>query len=92
MFNGPVAALFVVGIVILVNQLEGNLLQPLIMGRALSLHPLVILLALTAGTILGGIVGAILSVPAASVVWTAVKAWSGDDTTQDRAGAAGATE
>lgn len=80
-FNGPVVALIVVGIVVLVNQLEGNLLQPLIMGRALSLHPLVILLALTAGTILGGIVGAILSVPAASVVWTAIKAWQGDGTT-----------
>lgn len=74
--NGPVVALIVVGIVVLVNQLEGNLLQPVIMGRALSLHPLVILLALTAGTLLGGIVGAILSVPAASVVWTAIKTWN----------------
>ncbi len=78
-FNGPVIALVVIGIVVLVNQLEGNLLQPLIMGRALSLHPLVILLALTAGTILGGIVGAILSVPAASVVWTAMKSWNTDE-------------
>ncbi|MGT2425538.1 AI-2E family transporter [Amnibacterium kyonggiense] len=75
-FKGPVVALIVIGIVVLVNQLEGNLLQPLIMGKALSLHPLVILLALTAGTILGGIVGAILAVPAASVVWTAIKAWN----------------
>jgi predicted PurR-regulated permease PerM len=74
--NGPVTAVIVIGIVILVNQLEGNLLQPLIMGRALSLHPLVILLALTAGTILGGIVGAILAVPTASVIWTAIKAWN----------------
>jgi putative heme transporter len=73
--NGPVVALIVVGIVVAVNQLEGNLLQPVIMGRALSLHPLVILLALTAGTILGGIVGAILSVPTASVIWTAIKVW-----------------
>lgn len=78
-FNGPVVALIVVGIVILVNQLEGNLLQPVIMGKALSLHPLVILLALTAGTILGGIIGAILAVPTASVIWTAIKAWNGRD-------------
>lgn len=83
-FNGPIVALVVIGIVVLVNQLEGNLLQPLIMGRALSLHPLVILLALTAGTILGGIVGAILAVPAASVVWTAIKAWNAD-VPEDRA-------
>jgi predicted PurR-regulated permease PerM len=78
-FNGPVVALIVVGIVVVVNQLEGNLLQPVIMGKALSLHPLVILLALTAGTILGGIIGAILAVPTASVIWTAIKEWQGDD-------------
>ena len=75
-FNDLTTALIVVGIVVLVNQLEGNLLQPLIMGRTLSLHPLVILLALTAGTILGGILGAILSTPTASVVWGAIKAWN----------------
>lgn len=74
-FNDLTTALIVVGIVVLVNQLEGNLLQPVIMGRSLSLHPLVILLALTAGTILGGILGAILSTPTASVVWSAIKAW-----------------
>ncbi|MCU1473502.1 AI-2E family transporter [Amnibacterium sp.] len=73
--GGPVVALIVVGIVILVNQLEGNLLQPLIMGKSLSLHPLAILLALTAGTVLGGVIGAVLAVPAASVVWTAIKSW-----------------
>jgi putative heme transporter len=82
-FNGPVIALVVVGIVVLVNQLEGNLLQPVIMGRALSLHPLVILLALTAGTILGGIVGAILSVPTASVIWTAIKSWRAPEPEDD---------
>ncbi|MFD1721235.1 AI-2E family transporter [Amnibacterium endophyticum] len=76
-FNGPLIALAVIGVVILVNQVDGNLLQPLIMGKALSLHPLVILLALTAGTILGGVIGAILSVPTASVIWTAIKAWNG---------------
>ena len=74
--GGPVVALIVIGIVILVNQLEGNLLQPLIMGKALSLHPLAILLALTAGTVLGGVIGAVLAVPTASVVWTAIKSWN----------------
>lgn len=74
--GGPVVALIVIGIVVLVNQLEGNLLQPLIMGRALDLHPLAILLALTAGTVLGGVIGAILAVPTASVVWTAIKSWN----------------
>ena len=59
-----------------VNQLEGDLLAPVVMGKALSLHPLAILLALTAGTILSGIIGALLAVPTAAVAWTAVKQWS----------------
>ncbi|MFS4505713.1 AI-2E family transporter [Clavibacter sp. Sh2141] len=66
-------AIWVVAIVVLVNQLEGNLLQPVVLGNALKLHGLVVLLALTAGTILGGIVGAILSVPLTAVAWTAWK-------------------
>ncbi|WP_435298619.1 AI-2E family transporter [Timonella sp. A28] len=78
--NGPVAALIVIGIVILVNQLEGNYLQPKIMGKTLSLHPLVILLALTAGTILGGILGAVLSVPVAAVAWGILSVWDGPHT------------
>lgn len=73
--NGPVQALIVVGIVILVNQLEGNFLQPVVMGQSLKIHPLVILLALTVGTILGGIVGAVLSVPIAALAWSIVKDW-----------------
>ncbi|WP_353808216.1 AI-2E family transporter [Agromyces sp. SYSU T00194] len=74
--NGPVAALIVIAIVIGVNQLEGNFLQPVVMAQSLKLHPLVILVALTAGTILGGIVGAILSVPIAAVSWAILKAWN----------------
>ncbi|MGY2744887.1 AI-2E family transporter [Arthrobacter sp. UYCu723] len=74
--NGPVAALIVVIVVIAVNQLEGNFLQPVVMGQALNVHALVILLALTAGTILAGIIGAILSVPLVAVGWAAIKAWN----------------
>jgi len=77
--NGWVIALIVVGIVVLVNQLEGNFLQPVVMAQSLSLHPLVILVALTAGTILGGITGAVLAVPIAAVAWSIIKVWSADD-------------
>ncbi|WP_084361740.1 AI-2E family transporter [Herbiconiux solani] len=77
--NGPVVALIVVIIVIGVNQLEGNFLQPVVMAQSLKLHPLVILVALTAGTILGGIIGAVLSVPIAAVAWAIVKVWSGPE-------------
>lgn len=78
--NGPVVALIVVIVIVAVNQLEGNLLQPVVMGRSLSIHALVILLALTVGTILAGIVGAILSVPIAAVGWAVIKVWTGEDT------------
>lgn len=76
--NGPVVALIVVGIVIAVNQLEGDVLAPVVLGKALSLHPLAILLALTVGTILAGIIGALLAVPLAAVAWTAVSTWTED--------------
>jgi predicted PurR-regulated permease PerM len=77
--NGPGAALLVVIVVIAVNQLEGNFLQPVVMARSLKLHALVVLLALTAGTILGGIVGAVLSVPIAAVAWGIISVWNGPD-------------
>jgi putative heme transporter len=68
--KGPTAALIVIGIAVLVQQLEGHLLAPLLLGRAVSLHPVVIILALAAGAILGGIIGAFLAVPIAAVVTT----------------------
>ncbi len=77
--NGPVVALIVVAVVIAVNQLEGDLLQPIVMGKSLQLHALVILMALTAGTILAGIVGAVLSVPLAAVAWAIIQVWTAED-------------
>lgn len=77
--NGPLSAVLVVGVVVLVNQLEGNFLQPVLMGRALKLHALVILLSLTIGTVVAGILGAILAVPIAAVLWGAIKVWDGPD-------------
>ncbi len=61
---------------IIVNQLEGNFLQPVVMAQALNLHALVILMALTAGTVLGGIVGAVLAVPLSAVAWGIIKVWT----------------
>lgn len=77
--NGPVVALIVVAVVIGVNQLEGDLLQPIVMGKSLQLHALVIMMALTAGTILAGIVGAVLSVPLAAVAWAIIQVWTAED-------------
>ncbi|MBF4461367.1 MULTISPECIES: AI-2E family transporter [unclassified Rathayibacter] len=77
--NGPLAALVVVLVVIGVNQLEGNFLQPVVMARSLKLHPLIVLIALTVGTVLAGIVGAVLAVPIAAVVWGIISVWNGPD-------------
>ena len=73
--NGPVSALIVIGVVIAVNQLEGDLLAPVVLGRSLRLHPLAVLLALSAGTIVAGIIGAILAVPFAALAWAIVTTW-----------------
>ncbi|MDA0251080.1 MAG: AI-2E family transporter [Actinomycetota bacterium] len=56
-------ALLTFGLVIAVQQLEAHVLQPLVMGRAVSIHPLAIVLALATGAVLAGIIGALLAVP-----------------------------
>lgn len=71
--NGPVTALVVVGLVLVVQQLEGNVLQPILVGRTLDLHPAAVILAVTAGGTLAGIVGAFLAVPAVAVTAVAVR-------------------
>src|SRR5215213_1582368 len=66
--GGVVDALLVLGVIILVQQVEGHLLYPLLMSRAVHLHPAVIVIALAAGGILAGIIGVFLAVPVAGVV------------------------
>lgn len=61
--KGLVYALITLAIVIVVNQLEAHVLQPLVMGRSVSVHPLAVLLGITAGGVLAGIVGALFAVP-----------------------------
>ncbi|MER7473934.1 AI-2E family transporter [Micromonospora sp. NPDC000018] len=70
--KGPVTALLVLAAVIAVQQIEGNLLEPLIMKRQVRLHPAVILVAVTAGTLIAGIAGAFVSVPITAVVWRVI--------------------
>ncbi len=66
--GGFATAAIALAIILAVQQLEGNLLQPMIMRRAVSLHPIVILVAVAAGAALAGIVGAFLAVPISAVV------------------------
>ncbi len=67
--NGPSDAAIVLAVVLVVQQVEGNLLHPLVMGRAVHLHPVVTLVAVTCGTLLLGIPGAILAVPLVAVTY-----------------------
>ena len=71
--DGPVSALIVLAIVIAVQQLEGHVLQPLIMGRAVALHPLAVILAIAAGIVVAGIVGGLIAVPLLAVLNTAIR-------------------
>jgi putative heme transporter len=66
--QGLTTALIVLGLVLAVQQLESNVLEPVILGRAIHLHPLLILVVITAGAMLFGILGAFLAVPIAAVV------------------------
>jgi putative heme transporter len=65
--KGAAAAAVVAVAIVVVQQLDGNVLQPVLVGRKLALHPVVVLLALTAGGVIAGLVGAFLAVPVAAV-------------------------
>ncbi|WP_448060481.1 AI-2E family transporter [Cellulomonas hominis] len=67
--NGALHAAFVGIGIALIGQFEGHILQPLVMGRQVSLHPVVVALAVTAGTLTAGILGAVISVPLVAVAW-----------------------
>ncbi len=71
--QGWVVALILLAAVIGVQQLEGHVLQPLIMGRAVAIHPLAVIVAIAAGIVLAGIVGALVAVPIVAVLNTGIR-------------------
>jgi len=71
--KGWIYALITLGLIIAVQQLEGHVLQPLVMGRAVSIHPLAVVLAIAGGGVLAGIVGALLAVPTVAFLNSAVR-------------------
>lgn len=77
--KGFVYALITLGLIIAVQQLEAHVLQPLLMGRAVSIHPLAIVLALATGGVIAGIVGALLSVPVLAVLNSAIRVLAAPD-------------
>lgn len=66
--QGPITALLMLGGVILVQQIEGHVLQPFLMGRWVSVHPLGVIVAIACGVLVAGIPGALIAVPFAAVI------------------------
>jgi predicted PurR-regulated permease PerM len=66
--QGPITALFMLGGVILVQQIEGHVLQPFLMGRLVRVHPLAIVVVIAIGAEAAGIFGALIAVPLTAIV------------------------
>lgn len=81
--HGPLVALGMLAVVLAVQQLEAHVLQPFLLGRAVSVHPLAVILAIATGVIVGGIVGALVAVPIAAMGNAVVNHLAGHDHDHD---------
>ncbi|WBO68321.1 AI-2E family transporter [Streptomyces camelliae] len=72
--RGPLTAAAVLALIVVIGQLEGHVLHPLVMSWAVRLHPLVVAVSVIAGSIVGGVIGAVVAVPLVSVVWSVLRA------------------
>ena len=77
--KGLIAAVIVLGILVLMNQLEGHLLQPQVVGKMVRLHPLAVILVLAVAGVVAGIAGAVVAVPITAAISSAVRALQRDD-------------
>ena len=68
--RGPLIALLVLALIVVIGQIEGHLLHPMVMSRAVNLHPLVVALTVASGTVIAGVIGAVVAVPLVAVTWT----------------------
>jgi len=76
-YLGPFPAIIMLGIVLLVQQVEGHVLQPLVMGTAVKVHPLAVVFGVAAGALIAGIPGALFAVPLIAVVNVVVRRLAG---------------
>lgn len=83
--KGFIYALITFGLIIAVQQLEAHVLQPLVMGRAVSIHPLAVVLGIAGGGVLAGIVGALLSVPLIAFLNSAIRVLVASDPAAEEA-------
>ena len=77
--RGPIIALLVIALTVVVGEVDGHILQPLVMGKAVNLHPLAIIFVIAAGSISLGIVGALVAVPIAAALYGVAKFLTGRD-------------
>ncbi len=77
--QGPASALIMLGVVLVVQQVEGHVLQPLLLGHAVSVHPVAVLLSVAAGSLAAGVVGALFAVPFVATLNTVVLYLHGHD-------------
>lgn len=68
--KGPFIALLVVALIVVIGQIEGHLLHPLVMSWAVRLHPVVVALAVVGGAVAAGVIGAVVAVPLVAVAWS----------------------
>jgi len=76
-YLGPIPAIIMLGIVLLVQQIEGHVLQPLVLGTAVKVHPLAVVFAVAAGSLIAGIPGALFAVPTVAVANVMIKTIAG---------------
>ena len=84
--RGPLTALAVLVLIVVIGQIEGHVLHPLIMSRAVKLHPVVVAVSVASGTVLAGIIGAVVAVPMVAVAWATfaqLRATNADDPSPD---------
>ncbi|MFD8733846.1 AI-2E family transporter [Streptomyces sp. NPDC059618] len=70
--RGPVVAIIVLALIVVIGQLEGHVLHPLVLSWAVRLHPVVVAISVIAGSILAGVTGAVVAVPMVSVAWSVI--------------------
>ncbi|MCX3288309.1 AI-2E family transporter [Streptomyces sp. NEAU-H22] len=75
--KGPLIALVVVALIVVIGQIEGHLLHPIVMSWAVRLHPVVVALAVVGGAVAAGVIGAVVAVPLVAVVWSVYQALRG---------------
>jgi putative heme transporter len=82
--KGAVYALITLGLVIAVMQLEAHVLQPLVMGRAVAIHPLAVVLGISAGSVIAGVAGALLAVPTIAFLNSAARVLLAPDPAEEK--------